>query len=148
MSKVRIKFENNEIEVEGTDSFIQKQLKDYFDRLGKNNFDVTVPIIKKNGSKPATIQSDRVPAPAEFYRKYGKDDGLSQVLIFGKYLELYCDKPEFARKDVNEISSKAKLPDIHSQYFTRAVKIGYLNSNNKLYSITSTGDKYLDGKEG
>ena len=60
MAKVRIRHGDNEVEVDGTDSFIAKQLKDFYERiqLGRNfsapvalKKDIQAPAIKKPKGK-------------------------------------------------------------------------------------------------
>ena len=55
------------------------------------------------------------------------------------------DKPEFTRADVNALTSQAKFSkDIHSQYFTNAVKQGLLRMHDGgKYSLTLSAEEIL-----
>ncbi len=144
MARLRIRLGENEIEVEGSDDFIKKQLEQFYGRLG------CVPASKAPLKEQilAKTHSDRVtakaPTPAEFYKQKKKTDGVSQILIFGKYLEQYKNKTEFTRNDINAATTEAKLSkDIHAQYFTNAVKQGLLRKQGKNYSLTLSAEELL-----
>ena len=146
MNKIRIKLGDSEIELEGSDEFINQKLDLYFEKIESQFKKISPSKIKdellKHDSK---VVDGKIPTPAEFYRSKNKDDGISQLLIFAKYLELYKDMTEFSRIDINKIAKEVKLPkDIHSQYFTNAVKQGLLrsHSNNK-YSLTLSAEEVL-----
>jgi hypothetical protein len=48
---------------------------------------------------------------------------------------------EFSKKEINSLAAEAKLKDLHSQYFTYAVKQGFLRSVGKgKYAITLSGE--------
>lgn len=144
MTKIRIRHGENEIELEGDLDFIADQLKAFYERLG----------LVGGKASPATLKQTLLEAtpkgvagtlsPAEFYRSKGKTDGVSQILIFGKYLELYRDTPQFTRSQLNSVAKEAKLSkDIHSQYFTNAVKQGLLRFSAGKYSLTLSAEEVL-----
>jgi hypothetical protein len=146
MGRIRIRHGENEIEVEGTDTFIRNHLNEFYNRIQQSH----------SVSAPATLKKDiqesvskkpigKTPAPAEYYKSRNRSDGLSQILIFGKYLEEYRGKTEFTRKDVNHVASEARLSkDIHSQYFTNAIKQGLLRSlGGGKYSLTLSAEEIL-----
>jgi hypothetical protein len=145
MSRIRIKHFENEIELEGDDDFIQHHLDDFYKKI------VSMPI-KKNTldiDEPPNLSdiyiSEKGVAPAEFFNKFtqkNKTEGINQILIFGKYLEIFAEKAEFSKKEINDIVKQAKLPkDIHGQYFTNAVKQGLLRNNGKgKYSLTLSAE--------
>lgn len=85
--------------------------------------------------------------PAEFYQQKakGKTDGISKILIFGKYLEEFRSISEFSRQDINDLAKEAKLAkDIHTQYFTNAVKQGLLRSHGRSrYSLTLSAESII-----
>lgn len=130
MGKIRVRHGEHEIELEGADTFINKQLNAFYERIGQ-----VMPV-----SAPATLKRDiqasagkkaagKIPTPAEFYKTKKRTDGISRILIFGKYLEQFRGQSEFSRQDINKIAAEAKLSrDIHAQYFTNAVKQGLLRS--------------------
>ena len=146
MAKVRIRHGENEIEVEGSDAFIAKQLDAFYERVQPAQ-GVTAPAtLKKDIQSSASKRtSGKIPTPAEFYRSKNRSDGVAQVLIFAKYLEDYRNKQEFTRPDINAIATEAKLSkDIHSQYFTNAVKQGLLRSiSSGKYSLTLSAEDAL-----
>jgi hypothetical protein len=145
MGKIRVRHGDNEVEIEGTDQFIKSQLELFYQRIG----------IKSIGSSPSGIKEKllekekvagpgKVLTPAEYYKAIGKKDGVSQVLIFGKYLEEYKNMTEFTQKDINRIVREAKLSrDIHGQYFTNAVKQGLLRKQGQKYSLTLSAEEVL-----
>lgn len=146
MGKVRIRHGENEIEVEGTDKFIEKHLTAFYERVH----------VRPTGSAPTTLKKEiqtsvsqkstsKIPTPAEYYRKKNRTDGVSQVLIFGKYLEDYRSKPEFSRADINELAKEARISkNIHSQFITNAVKQGLLRSlGSGKYSLTLSAEDAL-----
>jgi hypothetical protein len=93
---------------------------------------------------PSTSPSGKKPTPAEFFRDKGKSDGLSTVLIFGKYLEDYEGRSEFSRGDINRLAKEARLSkDIHAQYFTNGVKQGLLRKSGQRYSLTLSAEEVL-----
>jgi hypothetical protein len=148
MNKIRVKHGDNEIEIEGTDEFIASRLTEFYSKIHEAGSRVSASKIKHDilepSPKPATGQE---PTPAEFYLAKGKDDGISQILIMGKYLEEFRGKAEFTREEVNLLGKGAKLPkNIHSQYFTNAVKQGLLRSHGSgKYSLTLSAESLLSG---
>lgn len=146
MSKVRIRHGENEIEVEGTNEFIDKHLNDFYARVVQMPVQAPPTRLKKEILEPTPkIKPSEIPTPAEFFKSKGKTDGISQILIFGKYLEEYRDVTEFSRDDVNKLAKEAKLPkDIHSQYFTNAVKQGLLRTHGRSrYSLTLSAESII-----
>jgi hypothetical protein len=149
VGRIRLRHGDNEIEVEGSDTFIKKQLEQFYARLGGSPAaGGKVPIreqLLSPGTPPRT--GGKTPTPAEFYKEKGKTDGVSQILIFGKYLEEYRKKPEFTPKDVNAVAKEAKLSkDIHAQFFTNAVKQGLLRKQGQNYSLTLSAEELLAAK--
>jgi len=146
MGKVRIKHGENEIEVEGSDAFIKKELNAFYDRIGQVRTALTPATLKTDIQASAGRKAGgKVTTPAEFYKSKNRKDGISQVLIFGRYLEELRGKTEFSRQDINKIASEAKLSkDVHSQYFLNAVKQGLLRSlGGGKYTLTLTAEEAL-----
>ena len=146
MPKIRVRHGENEIDLDGELDFIATHLKSFYERLG----------LVGGKTSPATLKQDllssekrkepsAIPTPVEFYKSKGKTDNISQIIIFGKYLEQYMDKPEFTRSDINGLTAKAKFSkDIHSQYFTNAVKQGFLRIHDGgKYSLTLSAEELL-----
>lgn len=145
MTKIRVRHGENEIELERTDAFINKHLGAFYQRISVKGPEISAPPVKLEVEVPAKKRSTKPPTPAEFYNGIGKTDGVSKILIFAKYLELYRDKSEFVRADINSLVSEAKLSkDIHSQYFTNTVKQGLLRSlAGSKYTLTLSAEEVL-----
>src|SRR5439155_5384666 len=122
MGRIRIRLGENEIELEGADDFIRKHLEQFYARIGTSAPASQRPALRDQLLAPSTPQSKsgKEPTPAEFYKqKGGKSDGVSKILVFGKYLEQFRNKAEFTQADINEAAKDAKLAkNIHGQYFT------------------------------
>lgn len=146
MTKIRIRHSDHEIEVEGSDEFIKKHLDEFYERIGSIPTSAPSSRLKKEILEPTPKKTaGKAPTPAEFYQSKGKTDGISQILIFGNYLEEYKNVSEFSRQDINKLAKDAKLPkDIHAQYFTNAVKQGLLRSHGRgKYSLTLSAEKVI-----
>ena len=149
MTKVRIKHNEHEIEIEGSDGAIKNLLEDFYERIEKGTGTKLAPTsIKKQllEEPPSAKPSGKKPTPAEYYkrRSQGKTDGLTQLLIFGKYLEDYEGVTEFSRGDINRMAKDAKFSkDIHAQYFTNGVKQGLLRKTGQRYSLTLSAEEVL-----
>lgn len=144
MGKIRLRHGDDEIEVEGSDAFIRKQVDQFYQRLGGGAPKPTPGDIKRQLLETPAPKPGKKPTPAEFYKSKGKTDGVSQVLIFGKYLEQFENKPEFTMSDLNTVVKEAKLSrNIHSQYFTNAVKQGLLRKQGQKYSLTLSAEEVL-----
>ena len=146
MGKIRVRHQDHEIELEGSDEFIEKHLEAFYEQISKISTSMPSSHLKKEILEPPLKKpAGKAPTPAEFYKSKGKKDGVSQILIFGKYLEEYRHVSEFSKKDINELVKDAKLPkDIHGQYFTNAVKQGLLRSHGQgKYSLTLSAESVL-----
>jgi len=145
MSKIRIRHGEDEVEVEGSDSFIKKQLAAFYERV--QLISVGPPATLKKDIQDATRKKTAmaIPSPAEFYRAKNRTDGVSQILIFGKYLEEYKNKAEFTPQELNDIAKEAKLSrNIHPQFFSNAVKQGLLRAlGGGRYSLTLSAEDVL-----
>jgi len=144
VGKIRLRHGDNEIEAEGSEQFIKQHIERFYERLG---FGPTGPagLIKQRLlEKPAQATQGKAPTPAEFYKAKGKTDGVSKVLIFGKYLEQYENLSDFTPKDINRVAKDAKLSkDIHPQYFTNAVRQGLLRKQGEKYSLALSAEEAL-----
>lgn len=146
MSKLRIKHGDHEIEVEGADIFIKAQLSEFYLKIQDVGTRLPTSKIKQEIlGAPSKPPSGKEPSPAEYYRQKGREDGISQILILGKYLEEYRGMSEFSREDVNNLSKEIKLSkNIHGQYFTNAVKQGLLRSHGRSkYSLTLSAESVI-----
>lgn len=146
MGKIKVRHRDHEIELEGSDEFIEKHLEAFYERISKISTSMPSSHLKKEILEPPLKKpAGKAPTPAEFFKSKGKEDGVSQILIFGKYLEEYRHVSEFSKKNINELVKDAKLPkDIHGQYFTNAVKQGLLRSHGQgKYSLTLSAESVL-----
>ncbi len=145
MTKIRLRHGDNEIELEGSAEFIKEHLESFYERLGLIGTGISAPQLKKAVGAAPPKKPKKALSPAEFYRSKGKTDGVSKILIFAKYLELYRDKTEFSRADINKLAKEVKLSkDIHSQYFTNAVKQGLLRSlSGAKYALTLSAEEVI-----
>lgn len=151
MGKIRVRHGDNEIELDGSDAFIKKQLEEFYARVGASSPSTPTPKPKVRdqllSGTPEEKPKGKQPTPAEFYKAKGKTDGISQVLVFGRYLEEFRGKAEFTRKEINAVAAEARLSkDIHAQFFTRAVEQGLLRRQGQKYSLTLTAEELLAGK--
>lgn len=148
MSRIRVKHGEHEIEVEGSDSFVEAQLQSFYGKvaeLGGPSSAVRAAPIKHQLLDPSPqAPAGKSPTPAEFFKRRNKKDGLSQLLIFAKYIEEHEGKSEFGAADINRVAKDAKLSkDIHPQYFTNGVKQGLLRKHGKNYSLTLSAEEVL-----
>ena len=144
MRKIRVRHGDNEVEIEGSDQFIKSQLDLFYQRIGIGSIGAPPSSIKqKLLEKEKVVGPGKTPTPAEYYKLRGKKDGVSKVLIFGKYLEEYKNQTDFTQKDINRMTGEAKLSNIHGQYFTNAVKQGLLRKQGQKYSLTLSAEEVL-----
>ena len=151
MSKIRVRHGEDEIELEGSDDFISARLTAFYEQLPK----LTAAPPEQDGTRSAILRpaasKHKAVTPAEFYRSYGAPtDGVSQILVFAKYLEDIEGRSEFAIADVNLAAKNARLAkNIHSQYFSNAVRDGLLRRDQKgLYSLTVSAEERLSKPPG
>ena len=140
--RVRFRFGESEVEIEGDTKLIDKYLKTFWERVGgrsggtgaASHFDLPSQITASaRGRKPLS--------PADFYREKNPDSGTETLIVFAKYLEDYRSQPEFKHADVNKVAKDAKVKDVHSQYLTYAVKQGLLRPVGKgKYALTLSGE--------
>jgi hypothetical protein len=140
---VRFRFGESEVEIEGDPKFIDKYLKTFWDRLGGRPVEAAPS--SKHVDWPAQIAASakgkKAPSPAEFYREKNPDSGTETLIVFAKYLEDYRSQPEFKPADINKVAKDAKVKDVHSQYYTYAVKQGLLRPVGKgKYALTLSGE--------
>jgi len=148
MGKIRLRHGDSEIELEGDEAFIERQLTDFYSRFKID--------ARKRGEEPKLLTSTsgpetehhngKTPTPAEYLTTLGGANlaPLKQLLALGKFLEKYRDKREFKPKDANAVAKEAKLSkDFHPQYFSDAVARGLLRLDSGSYSLTATAEDFL-----
>jgi hypothetical protein len=147
MNRLRIRHGDNEIEIEGSVKYIQKQLESFYQRI-QAPLPFATPITLKREIQAATGKktAGKEPSPAEYYKSKNQTDGVSQILILGKYLEEFRGKSEFTPKEINKLGTEEirLSKDIHPQYFTNAVKQGLLRSiGGGRYTLTLSAEEVL-----
>lgn len=145
MSKIRIRHGEHEIELDGSDQFVATHLEQFYDKIGVVTGKPPRASLKQQLlDERAPSTPGKTPTPAEFYRSKGKTDGLSQLLIFARYLEEFQGKSEFSPGEVNQVAKDAKLSrNIHPQYFANAVQQGLLRKHGRKYSLTLSAEEVL-----
>lgn len=147
MGWIRIRLGDNEIELEGTDEFIEARIEQFYARIEASASAPQRPASNEQSLEPSTPQTtpSTEPTPDEFYQQKGhRKDGVSTILVFGKYLEQYRAKREFTQSEIREAARDAKLAKpIHGQYFTIAVRQGLLRKQGQHYSLTFSGERFL-----
>jgi len=147
MGKIKLKHGAHEIELEGDDEFIQRQLQAFYERVNPGSLATPASQVTPSQilSPPSQTVSGPTPTPAEFYKlkNKGKADGMTQLLVFAKYLDVHRNKSEFSQKDINALAKEARLSrDVHAQYFSNAVKQGLLRSLGAgRYSLTLSAEE-------
>lgn len=141
-NRVRFKFGDSEVEVEGNDEFIEKKLTDFFSRIGKDSGALT----NLPQKIIAAAKSSKALSPGEFVREKSPKGGTATLLVLAKYLEDLSGTQSFRQKDINKLAAQAKLKDVHGQYFTLAVQQGYLRTLGRSgYALTITGEDVVAG---
>lgn len=135
------KIGDHEIEVEGDDAFIQKQLKLFFDTLAGQRLQQKTTWTDLPSKIVAGAKSSKTPSPTEYFRQKDPTSGTEKLLVLGKYLDEFRGKGEFTIKDINALARESKLSKIHSQYYVNAVKQGLLRSLGRgTYGLSITGE--------
>lgn len=140
-NRVRLRYGENEIEVEGDAAFIKAQLADFFSRLGSQ------PAAVRDLPRAIVSAAERhkAPSPAEFIREKKPETGTEKLLVLGRYLEAFRSAVDFSPSEINKLTTEAKVPKIEPVYFSRAVKQGLLRSAGKRrYSLTISGEDVVN----
>jgi hypothetical protein len=136
--RVYWKIGDNEIEVEGDNAFIAKQLQTFFDRLDRTPQSSTRDLPSKI---VAVAKSGKVLGPAEYFRQKSPNGGTETLIVLGKYLDEFRNKSEFTPKDIKAIALEGKIPNIQGQYYINAVKQGLLRSLGRgTYGLSIRGE--------
>jgi len=150
MGKIRLRHGSSEIELEGDEDFIERQLANFYERFkvdAQKRPELTDSGDTENETGMIGKPNQSKPTPAEFFinTAKGNSQGITQILVFSKYLELHENISEFTAKQINDLVAKAKLPkDIHKQFFSNAVKDGLLRSDKSgHFSLTISGESKL-----
>jgi hypothetical protein len=137
--RVRLRLGENEIEVEGDEKFVEAQVQRFIKRMGGTTTSTPPPDLPAKivaAAKPTTA-----PAPAEYYRQKKPKGGTETLLVLAKYLEDFRSQNQFSVTEINRLAAEAKIKDVHTQYFTRAVQQGLTRSVGKSkYALTISGE--------
>jgi hypothetical protein len=140
-NRVYWKVGDREIEVEGDSGFIAKQLKQFFDRLGRPEHSAHTSTEDLPSKIVAVAKSGKVLSPAEYFRQKAPNGGTETLVVLGKYLDEFRNKSEFTPKDIKTITREAKIPHIQGQYYINAVKQGLLRSLGRgTYGLSIRGE--------
>jgi len=147
MGWLRIRLGPHEIELEGDDEFVRDHLEQFYEHAAAGTVPMETPASNGQPATPAMPEThpSAEPTPDEFFQQAGhRRDGVTTLLIFGKYLGEHRNKPEFTQADVREAAREAKLvKPIHGQYFTIAVRQGLLRKQGQYYSLTFSGAQFV-----
>lgn len=147
MGWLRIRLGPHEIELEGDDAFVHQHLEQFYQHVTGGSLAQVLPAPNGQPVAPASPENQpgTEPTPEAFYQHLGhRPDGLTTVLIFGKYLEQHRGKPEFTQAEVREAAREVRhAKPIHGQYFTLAVRQGLLRKQGQHYSLTFSGAQMI-----
>jgi hypothetical protein len=136
--RVYWKVGDQEIEVEGDNAFIQKQLNIFFERLGHHTPSASKDLPSRI---VAVAKSGKAPSPAEYFRQKTPNGGTETLIVLAKYLDEFRNKSDFSRKDIQIIAREAKIPHLHGQYYLNAVKQGLLRTLGRgTYGLSISGE--------
>jgi hypothetical protein len=136
--RVYWKIGDHEIEVEGDNAFIQKQLKSFFDRLGYQSQSASKDLPSRI---VAVAKSGKVPSPAEYFRQKSPNGDTEALIVLAKYLDEFRNKSDFTPKDIKAIAREARIRDIRGQYYVNAVRQGLLRSLGRAtYGLSISGE--------
>jgi hypothetical protein len=142
--KLRLKIGEYEMEAEGEDSFIERHRQEFFRQIpagpkpGAGDVPTTAP---KKGVQSAGMKGY---SAAEFYKQKRPDGGTKSLIVLGKYLHDSSSREEFSRADIKTLCGQIRIKDIHSQYYTLALKQGWMRETEKGFAITLSGDELVE----
>ena len=140
IQKVRYKIGDQEIEIEGSEKFVKQQLREFFARAGTSTGQQPSRIALPD-KIAAAARAGKAQSPTEFFRSKQPRSGTEKLIVLAKYLEDHRSVVEFKPTDINKLAREARIPDIHPQYYTTAIKQGFLRTVAKAkYSLTLTGE--------
>lgn len=143
MEKLRLRVGDYELEVEGESAFIEKHLAAFDERIA--NFSAKKGTSNETPRKTVQRADERGLSPAEFYKQKRPDGGTQTLTVLASFLRDHRGQATFKRGDITAICEEVRIKPIHGQYYTLAVKQGYLMEANGGFSVTLTGDELVDG---
>ena len=141
MPRLKWKERDHELEVEGDESFIEKHLTSFREKLENATTSGADDLPQSSREASAGQSSARGLAPAEYLRKVRPKGGTETLTALAKYLADNRNKTQFSRADMNEITREARLKDISGGFYTRAIEQGFImRAGSENLSITMTGE--------
>jgi len=147
--RVRLRVGDQELEVEGDDTFVEEQFRDlaaeYLDESPSNRTDSD----EEQTQLPATTDTKH-PSLAEIYQEASIKYKRHAALLVGWYIELVEGKENFTRSEIQDaaIDAKIELGKNLSRDINRLVEDGLLfkldeRNNETAYYVTRTGESYV-----
>jgi hypothetical protein len=155
--KIKITREGQEFEAEGDKAFVLKMLE-RFDKSGVADSTVVKVTSKKGerekGTTKEVASKSKAVSIREFIQQLGFKKHTDIALAFGYYIEQQGDTPEFTPADINNCYYEAKIESSNtSQMIILNIRRGYMmlskssgEKGRKRYTLTSSGEKYIDEK--
>lgn len=144
MAKIKMKYRDFELEIEGDETFVEGKIKDFpsvLDKIISNGETIQHNMIEEQNTTAVQSQLEYKTIKQkninEFLREKGFSKDVDLVLGVAYYLTQYSNKEEFTSKDIKETLQKAKYPS--DKNFA-----DLLNNNIKKGYIEETGNK-IDG---
>jgi hypothetical protein len=135
---VRWRFGENEIEVVGDETFVEKHLARFETKLGENT---QTSKVKQSREASVLGNLDENLSPAEFYRKLRPKGGVESLIVVGKYLHDFKKQPNFSKADIRAMAGEIRIKEIHPQYYTLALQRGLLRELDGGLVVTLSGDE-------
>jgi len=145
--KLRLRIGEYEMEAEGEDSFIERHLQEFLRQIPAGpKPDAKAPdAAPKKGVQSASMKGY---SAAEFYKQKRPDGGTKSLAVLGKFLHDSEGREEFTRADIKALCGQIRIKDIHSQYYTLALKQGWMRETEKGFAITLSGDELVEKMAG
>lgn len=144
MAKIKMKYRDFELEIEGEETFVESKIKDFpsvLDKIinnGENNQNNMLPEPNTTATlSQLEYKTEKQKNLNEFLKEKNFSKDVDLVLGLAYYLIQYNNKEEFTSKDIKELLKKAKYPS--NKNIT-----DLLNNNIKKGYIEETGNK-IDG---
>jgi hypothetical protein len=142
MEKLRLKIRDCELEVEGEQTFIEKHLAAFDERIA--SLYPKKEIFSEMPRKDVQRTDGRSLSPAEFYKQKRPDGGTQALTALASFLRDYRGQAIFKRGDIGALCEEVRIKPVHGQYYTLAVKQGLIMETNGGFSVTLTGDELVE----
>ena len=150
--RIRLVTKDIELEAEGDRPFVLEMLE-RFSVGTPNNLSGTAGAAGDAKARDIADTTKGLSA-REFIQKLGFKRHTDRVAAFGYYLEHHSGKPEFTPADINNLYYEAKMETSNtSQAIIQNIKRSHLmeaktekNSKKKRYTLTQTGEQFIENK--